>query len=104
MQVNYDMKRSGAYIQNLRIQNGYSQNDLAKQMNINQSSLSRIEIGRKGCSVDLFIQFSELFHVSLDALILGKEPDVSQETERNMRLKADIAELIDKLTQLKEQL
>lgn len=104
MQVNYDMKRSGAYIQNLRIQNGYSQNDLAKQMNINQSSLSRIEIGRKGCSVDLFIQFSELFHVSLDALILGMEPDVSQETERNMRLKADIAELIDKLTQLKEQL
>ena len=39
--------------------------------------------------------------LSLDALILGKEPDVSQETERNMRLKADIAELIDKLTQLK---
>ena len=104
MQVNYDMKRSGAYIQNLRIQNGYSQNDLAKQMNINQSSLSRIEIGRKGCSVDLFIQFSELFHVSLDALILGMEPDVSQETERNVRLKADITELIDKLTLLKEQL
>ena len=54
--------------------------------------------------MDLFIQFSELFHVSLDALILGMEPDVSQETERNVRLKADITELIDKLTLLKEQL
>lgn len=73
-------------------------------MNISQSSLSRIELGIKGCSVDSFIQFSEFFHVSLDALILGKEPDMVQETERSMRLKASITNLIDQLTQLKEQL
>ena len=102
--MNYDMKRSGAYIQKLRIQNGYSQNELARAMNLNQSSLSRIELGNKGCSVDLFIQFSEFFHVSLDALILGMEPDIPQESERNVRLKADIADLIDRLAQLKEQL
>ena len=66
--MNYDMKRSGVYIQNLRIQNGYTQNELAKAMDIDQSFLSRIEAGQKGCSVDLFIQFSEFFHVSLDAL------------------------------------
>ena len=102
--MNYDMKRSGAYIQKLRIQNGYSQNELARVMNLNQSSLSRIELGNKGCSVDLFIQFSEFFHVSLDALILGMEPDIPQESERNVRLKADIADLIDRLAQLKEQL
>ena len=53
--MNYDMKRSGAYIQNLRIQNGYTQNEFAKAMNIDQSFLSRIETGQKGCSVDLFI-------------------------------------------------
>ena len=55
------MKRSGAYIQNLRIQNGYSQNELAKAMNISQSFLSRIEAGQKGCSVDMsysFLSFS----------------------------------------------
>ena len=102
--MNYDMKRSGAYIQNLRAQRGYTQNELAKAMNINQSSLSRIELGAKGCSVDLFIQLSEFFHVSLDALILGIEPDMQQESERNVRLKADIADLIDRLAQLKEQL
>ena len=88
--MNYDMKRSGAYIQNLRIRNGYSQNELARAMSINQGSLSRIEFGRKGCSVDLFIQFSEFFHVSLDALILGMEPDATLEAERNKRLKAEI--------------
>lgn len=102
--MNYDMKRSGAYIQNLRIQNGYTQNQLAKTLNMDRSHLSRIESGTKGCSVDLFIQLSEFFHVSLDALILGMEPDIPQESERNVRLKADIADLIDRLAQLKEQL
>ena len=104
MQVNYDMKRSGAYIQNLRIQNGYSQNELAKAMNISQSFLSRIEAGQKGCSVDMFIQLSEFFHVSLDALILGMEPDMALETERRAHMKADITEVIDRLEQLKAQL
>ena len=102
--MNYDMKRSGAYIQNLRIQNGYSQNELAKAMNISQSFLSRIEAGQKGCSVDMFIQLSEFFHVSLDALILGMEPDMALETERRAHMKADITEVIDRLAQLKAQL
>lgn len=102
--MNYDMKRSGAYIQKLRIQNGYTQNEFAKVLNTNQSFLSRIEAGQKGCSVDMFIQLSEFFHVSLDALILGMEPDVALEAERKERMKADITEVIDKLTQLKAQL
>ena len=102
--MNYDMKRSGAYIQNLRIQNGYSQNELAKAMNISQSFLSRIEAGQKGCSGDMFIQLSEFFHVSLDALILGMEPDMALETERRAHMKADITEVIDRLEQLKAQL
>ena len=102
--MNYDMKRSGAYIQNLRIQKGYTQNELAKAINIDQSFLSRIEAGQKGCSVDMFIQLSELFHVSLDALILGMEPDMALETERRAHMKADITEVIDRLEQLKAQL
>ena len=102
--MNYDMKRSGAYIQNLRIRNGYTQGELAKAMNISQSFLSRIEAGQKGCSVDMFIQPSELFHVSLDDLILGTNTDMIQKTELKMRLKANITELIDQLTQLKANL
>ena len=69
--MNYDMKRSGAYIQNLRAQRGYTQNELAKAMNINQSSLSWIELGAKGCSVDLLIQLSLFFEVSIDYIVLG---------------------------------
>ena len=52
----------------------------------------------------MFIPLSEFFQVSLDALILGTEPDRLQETECRMRLKASITELIEQLTQLNAQL
>lgn len=95
--MNYDMKRSGAYIQNLRVQNGYTQGQMAKALNMDRSYLSRIESGAKGCSVDLFIQLSEFFHVPIDSLILGMERGDVLEHEGKVRLKKEIAELIDRL-------
>lgn len=102
--MNYDMKRSGAYIQKLRIQNGYTQGQMAKALNMDRSYLSRIESGVKGCSVDLFIQLSEFFHVSIDSLILGMERDNVLEHGSKVQLKKEIAELIDRLTTLQANL
>ena len=47
--------------------------------------------------MDVFIQLSEIFHVSLDFLILGKL-DVTQKLECKEQLKAEIVSLIDHLT------
>lgn len=102
--MNYDLKRSGAYIQALRIRKGYTQGELAKAMSIDRSFLSKVEAGKKGCSVDLLVQFSEFFQVSLDALILGEETVHVSKTESTARLKADIDQLIDQLTLLKTNL
>ena len=102
--MDYDMKRSGEYIKSLRIQNGYTQSELSKAMNIDQSYLSRVESGIKGCSVDLFIQFSNFFHVSLDSLVFGPDADNFQQDERKSQLKADIAELIERLIQFQSEL
>ena len=102
--VYHNGERSGAYIRNLRIQNGYTQGELAKAMNMDRSFLSRIEAGIKGCSVDLFVQFSDFFHVSLDVLILGEESDKAVIDKSKAQLKADIAGLIDRLTLFQEQL
>lgn len=102
--MNYDMKRSGAYIQNLRIQNGYTQGQLAKALNMDRSYLSRIESGTKGCSVDLFIQFSEFFCVSIDSLILGIERGNALDGVCRTQLKKEVAELIDLLTVLQVRL
>lgn len=54
-QMNYDMIHSGKRIQQLRIEKGYTQDELAAALNINRSYVSRIESGKKGCSVDVFI-------------------------------------------------
>ena len=101
--MNYDMIHSGKRIQQLRMEEGYTQDELAATLNINRSYLSRIESGKKGCSVDVFIQLSEIFHVSLDFLILGKL-DVTQKLECKEQLKAEIVSLIDHLTKLQTHL
>ena len=98
------MKRSGTYIQKLRIQYGYTQEELAKAVNIDRSFLSRIESGKKGCSVDLFVQLAEFFHVSLDELILGSKSTSRPYIKSRERLNTDIVALIDHLKVIQSQL
>ena len=66
----YDIKQSGLRIRQLRLKSGFTQEKIAEALGVDSSFYSRIESGKKGCSVDLLIQFSELYHVSLDYLIL----------------------------------
>ena len=61
-----------AHIHQLPIQNGYTQEELAEALNVDQSYYRHIETGKRGCPVDLFIQLSDLFGVSLDYLIRGR--------------------------------
>ena len=70
--MKYDMKKSGMHIQQLRIRQGHTQEEFAKMLNIDRSYLSRIESGKKGCSVDLLVQLSELLNVSIDYLVTGE--------------------------------
>ena len=93
--MNYDIKQSGKRIHQLRIQAGFTQSELALKLNINRSFLSHIESGEKGCSVDLLVQLSKLFNVSLDYLVLGK---------RSLSLKEELEELIAHLTLFKESM
>lgn len=55
--LNYDMKQSGERIQQLRNKNGLTQERIAETLNVDRSFYSRIEAGKKGCSIDLFIAF-----------------------------------------------
>lgn len=95
--VKYDMKQAGLRIQRLRNQRGYTQEEFAKVLNIDRSNLSRIESGKRSCSVDLFVQLSDLFNVSLDYLILGyNKPDLAGYGNRK-QLKEDLGQLIEQL-------
>ena len=95
----YDFNEAGKRIQMLRTQKGYTQEQLADALNIDRSFLSRVEAGRKGCSVDLFVQLSDFFSVSLDYLIVGKLNNAGREL-----LIANVDELIGQLEAFWENL
>ena len=93
----YDTAACGKRIQQLRKAAGYTQEALADILGIDRSFLSRIEAGKKGCSVDMFITLASVFGTSLDHLILGR-------LSENGPHKQEIRELIQQLTTLEERL
>ena len=100
----YDIKRSGERIRQLRIQNGYTQEKLAEALNIDQSYYGRIETGKRGCPVDLFIQLSDLFGISLDYLIRGRSVSDLPRDADVVQLKSDIENLVEQLEKFKNSL
>ena len=99
--MNYDMRKSGARIQQLRIQLGYTQEEFAKALNIDRSNLSRIESGRRGCSLDLLVQLSSMVGVTLDYLVFGQDKPDWVTVDSRERLKEGLAQLINQLEAFK---
>lgn len=97
----YDIAQSGERIRQLRKQNGYTQERLAQMLNIDRSFYSRIESGKSGCSIELFVHISELFGVSLDYLILGKYSKIFLNDSERTLIREDIDNLVNRLEQLK---
>ncbi|MCI8810273.1 MAG: helix-turn-helix transcriptional regulator [Oscillibacter sp.] len=101
--MNYDIKESGERIRQLRIQKGFTQEKIAHMLNIDQSNYGRIETGKRGCPVDIFIQLSDLFGVSLDYLIKGRLNNLLQEPD-TAQLRASIEALVVQLKQFEKYL
>ena len=99
--MNYDTEECGKRIRQLRLKSGLTQEQTANAVNVNQSFYGRIESGKKGCSVDLFIQLSVLFGVSLDYLVLGRYLREPPDCADVVQLKADIDDLVDHLEKFK---
>ena len=89
----YNVSEVAARIRGLRNSHGFTQEKAAQLLDIDRSFMSRIENGSKGCSVDLLIRLSELYHVSLDYLILGRAAD-------QVSLKENLEKVIQQLTDL----
>ena len=102
--MNYNMEKSGERIQQLRIQHGYTQEEFAKTLNIDRSYLSRVESGRRGCSLDLLVQLSSTFGVTLDYLVFGQDKPDWITVDSRERLKVDLEQLINHLEVFKSSL
>lgn len=57
----------------LRKKYNYSQSDLASRLNISPSAMGMYEQGRRTPNLEILVQMSKLFGVSLDYLVTGAE-------------------------------
>lgn len=62
------MKKYGQRLQELRKRNGYTQEELAKILNITRSSLAMYEQGQREPSMETQEMFADFFNVTLDYL------------------------------------
>lgn len=55
-------------LKELRERNGWSQKELAKKLDVKQSTIAAYEAGRNEPKIDTLLRITDLFHVSLDYL------------------------------------
>lgn len=97
----YDAKESGTRIRELRVRHGYTQEEFAVALNIDRNNLSRIESGKRGCSLELLVQLSSRLNVTLDYLVLGRDESTLKTTDNKVQLKKNIEQLIQELEMFK---
>ncbi len=69
----FDAIKFGKRISELRKRHRISQERMAEMLNMSRAHLAHIEIGQRSCSIDLMMDISAYFDVSLDYLITGEE-------------------------------
>lgn len=89
----YNTIGSGDRIRKMRKEYQLTQEQLADELGISREYLGKIETGKRGASIDILIQISEIYDVSLDYVILGKD-----KKQGNMQIRrAEINSLLEKI-------
>ena len=70
---------------------------LAEQTRITTDHLQAIERGRRACSIDLLVDLSLFFEVTLDHLVLGR-------TSANKTIRAEVLQAIEILEGIRNSL
>ena len=89
----FDQVEFGQRIKGERNRLGLTQEELAEQLNIGPVHVYNIESGRKGCSIDLLLEFAELFEVSTDYLLTGRG-NMNAEIREHLQVAIDELEVL----------
>ena len=90
--MRYDPIETGKRIRSYREDIGMSRSDFADSIGISLSHLQKIEIGANGPSIDLLVDISEKYGISLDYLIKGAN------SYSNLHTKIALEEVVAKVT------
>ena len=61
-----DKKKIGKKLKELRISRGYRQNEVADKVGLSRATISNVEVGNRGLSIESLQKFCELYNVSID--------------------------------------
>lgn len=86
--ISFNKDDYGSRIRSLRKNRGLTQEQLAEKLNVSTPYIAKIENGKQTGPVELAVQFSGFFQVSLDYLLVGKE---SFAVEQKNRLRVAIS-------------
>lgn len=92
----YNVNETGKRIQALRKGKGITQEQLANLLKITDRHIRSVETGERNASIDLLVSLSDLFGVSLDYLILGKQA--------RKQMKEEIHTMLENLSAMVERL
>lgn len=73
-----DVQAIGQRIKNYRENANLTQDSLAQKLNVSRQSVSKWEKGGSLPDIDRLVTMSELFDISLDKLILGKDKNIQK--------------------------
>ena len=93
--MNINQKEIGQRIAKLRLEKGFTQEKLARIINISTEHLGRIETGKRCISIELLTDLSCFFDVSTDYILLGKIVSPSE-------IKASLKQIIYKLSEIEK--
>lgn len=83
--MSFNKENYGSRIRILRKRRGLTQEQLAEKMNVSTPYIAKIENGKQTGPIELAVEFSEFFGVSLDYLLIGKG-DFAEEQKRGIRI------------------
>ena len=90
--MHFDQNAFGQRIKYLRRKKNLTLEQLSFALNIGIDYLSRIELGKRGVSIDLLFDMADLLNVSVDFLVRG----TARMPPSTKKLIAQIRELLDK--------
>ena len=103
---NLDLLEIGNRIQQCRKNRGYTQEQLAEEMNVSIQMISNVERGNKAIRIDNLVNLSRILHISTDYLLTGKRSSVDLEltslrfSRLSDREKEAVALLIEHLSKI----
>lgn len=93
--MNINQKEIGQRIAKLRLEKGFTQEKLARIINISTEHLGRIETGKRCISIELLTDLSCFFDVSTDYILLGKIVSPNE-------IKTSLKQIIYKLSEIEK--